>query len=346
MKLNEYEYSNPQSIVNAFATHFKDVYIMPDPSVSNDIYSSDEFKLNFCINIESISEEEVFKALKSSKNSFTQGFDEIPSFILKDCAGVFSQPLCTLFNLILKHSTIPEIWKKSFTTPIFKKGDVQDVKNYRPITLICNFGKIFDTILCQRIYPMIKDIISSEQHGFMRKRSTVTNLACFNQFVAEVMDSGSQVDTVYLDFQKAFDQVDHHILLTKLKIYGFSDSLVSLFTSYLLNRKQYVRYRNFISDFYTPTSGIPQGSNLGPLLFLLFMNDITAEISCNKLLFADDLKLFTEIKSINDCQFLKNNLQSVMKWCGRNRLHLNKDKCSMVSYSRKKRIFEYDYIIQ
>ena len=111
----------------------------------------------------------------------------------------------------------------------------------------------------------------------MANKSTVTNLVCFNQLVAEAIDNGSQVDSLYLDFQKAFDQVDHHILLTKLKYYGFSDSLVSLFSSYLLDRNQYVKHRNFISDPYTPTSVIPQGSNLGPLLFLLFIDDTVAK---------------------------------------------------------------------
>ena len=137
MKLNEREYSNPQSIVNAFATHSKDVYIQSDPNFSNYVYMPAHFKQNFCINVDSISEEEVFNALKCSKNSFTQGFHEIPSFILRNCAAVFSKP----FNLILKHSTILEIWKKSCITPIFKKGDVHDIKNYRPITSICNFAK-------------------------------------------------------------------------------------------------------------------------------------------------------------------------------------------------------------
>lgn len=187
---------------------------------------------------------------------------------------------------------MPKQWKKAYVCPIFKSGDITNVTNYRPISLLSNFAKVFETLLYKQLFSSLKCYISPQQHGFVEKRSTITNLACFSQYVSDSIDSRGQVDTIYTDFCKAFDQIDHFVLLDKLCRFGFSESLCKLFRSYLTDREQVVRYQNFFSKTIIPTSGVPQGSNLGPLLFLLFINDIVENITCEKLLFADDLKLF------------------------------------------------------
>ena len=192
--------------------------------------------------------------------------------------------------------------------------------------MLCNFSKIFESVIYKHIYFQIKSLLATEQHGFVDKRSTVTNLACFSQFVSEVIDKQGQVDVVYTDFQKAFDQIDYYILLNKLQSYGFTQSLLSLLESYLLNRVQFVRYCNFYSSSFSPTSGVPQGSNLGPLLFLIFINDIVDDISCGKLLFADDMKLYLEIRAPGDALTLQKNLDIISNWCAQNRLTLNVSK--------------------
>ena len=188
--------------------------------------------------------------------------------------------------------------------------------------------------------------LSPHQHGFMEKRSTISNLACFTQFTSKAIDNRQQVDTIYFDFQKAFDQIDHFILLDKLKRFGFSEGLLKLFESYLFNREQYVKYRNYKSNIIKPASGVPQGSNLGPLLFLLFIDDLGDVISCQKLFFADDLKLFLKITSTLDCQQLQQNICSVCDWASKNRLSLNKDKCFAMTYSRKKENIIFPYRIE
>lgn len=144
----------------------------------------------------------------------------------------------------------------------------------------------------------------------MPNRSTVTNLVYFSQFVSEVIKSKSQADLIYLGFQKAFDQIDHYVLLAKMRSFDFSNSLLNIFK--LFNREQCIvtnKYRNFISYFIIPTSGVLQGSNLGPPLFLIFVNNLANNISCEKLMFADDVKLFAPVESVEECQVLQFNIE-------------------------------------
>ena len=168
----------------------------------------------------------------------------------------------------------------------------------------------------------------------MEKRCTASNLCLITQFISSVLDSQGQVDVIYTDFSKAFDRIDHELLLEKLNVFGFSCHLISFFRSYLNNRKQYVMYYGFESELFMATSGVPQGSNLGPLLFLLFINDLTNTVKCDKLMFADDMKIFAEISSVGDCEEVLAQLEIVENWCNRNNLHLNTAKCKVVTYTR------------
>jgi hypothetical protein len=148
------------------------------------------------------------------------------------------------------------------------------------------------------IYPYITNFISPQQHGFLKKRSTVTNLACFSQYVSESINQGSQVDTIYTDFSKAFDRVDHRLIISKLDMFGISNKVLHLLQSYLFNRQQFVSYNGFSSFLYHSTSGIPQGSNLGPLLFICFINDLPSALTCGSLLYADDNKMYSTINNL------------------------------------------------
>jgi ribonuclease P/MRP protein subunit RPP40 len=141
------------------------------------------------------------------------------------------------------------------------------------------------------------------------------------------LDKNTQVDVIYTDFSKAFDRIDHNILLNKLRHFGFSDSLLNLFESYLSDRFCYVNVLGFYSARLVVNSGVPQGSNLGPLLFLLFINDIVEIFSLNVLLLADDVKLYSTIRDISDCMRLQSNVDVLYGWCRSNGLPLNRDKC-------------------
>lgn len=163
----------------------------------------------------------------------------------------------------------------------------------------------------------------------------MTNLVCKTQFISESLDHCGQVDVVYTDFTKAFDRLDHDILLHKLDMYGFSNSLLHLFQSYLQNRYQFVQYRGYCSDKFLQVSGVPQGSTLGPLLFVMFLNDIVSELRVNYLIYADDLKLLCKIDNVSDCQKLQSALEAIDNWCSCNNLPLNASKCNVMTFTRK-----------
>ena len=169
MSYQDLELSSPTEIVNAFGAYFSSVFISSDPSIDNSHNFTGKDIPNALVSISDITEEEILLALKRSKQSLTSGTDLIPSFILKDCAYVLVKPLHYLFNLILRTSSFPEKWKKATVTPIFKKGDPSMIQNYRPICLLCNFVKIFESILYVRIYSSIKSYLTTFQHGFLEK---------------------------------------------------------------------------------------------------------------------------------------------------------------------------------
>ena len=198
----------------------------------------------------------------------------------------------------------------------------------------------------KHIYIKVKHLLSNDQHGFVEKRSTVTNLSCFSQFATEILDQRGQLDVIYTDFSKAFDRVDHGILLTKLHSSGFSFSLLTLIKSYLLRRDLFVCYGGQKSDTFSPTSGVPQGSNLGPLLFLLFINDITTKIDSNILIYADDIKIYLPISHVKDSITLQKNLNSIYEWSVINRIELNIPKCKVVTFTRKTNSLKFNYMIE
>lgn len=339
MYLGQTVAKNGEDIANLFASHFSSVF----SAKCNDKKSLD-YPISIDLKSLNISRYEIFSKLNSIKLNKPHGPDMIPSYLLKECCYMMTEALSILFNLSLSQNVFPEKWKISYVSPIFKNGDKTDIAQYRPVTIMSQIPKIFEDIITDKISPLFKNIIIEEQHGFVTGRSTSTNLMVYHQFVVDALANHSQVDCIYTDFTKAFDSVDHSILLSKLSGYGIRDPLLSWFASYLQGRTQRVKIQNHLSKPYNVSSGVPQGAHLAPLMFLIYINDIKGVFRNSKfLMFADDIKFFHSIQSDNDCLKLQEDLKCLEDYCSRNKLNLNQTKCKIISFSKKKNNIFFNY---
>lgn len=197
------------------------------------------------------------------------------------------------------------------------------------------------------MYPFVSPLLHPLQHGFMKKRSCTTQLLKVYHEIGKILDQGGQIDVVYLDYSKAFDCVSHEYLLYKLKhSYGFSNNLLSWFSDYLSGRFQTVLIEGCNSEWKPVTSGVPQGSILGPFLFLLFINDMPNSItSASTALFADDCKVFKSVHSLDDCASLQNDLSAMHAWSQKWQMSFNVTKCKVLTITRSRSPFIYQYHI-
>lgn len=321
-------------IVNLFNRYFASVYkktSIPNHNNSVSVNSSFGTITNFHIN-----QLEVFYELDCLNSKAIIGCDGLSPIFLYACRFILSPPITYIFNSSLNSGCFPIQWKSSFITPIFKKGNRSLASNYRPISIISILPKMFSKIINSKLTPLFKNILATQQHGFRSKKSTETNLICFKEYILNSFSKGKQTDVIYTDFEKAFDRVDHQLLIFKLSQIGIADPLLSWINSFLIQRTQYVKYKNFISDPISVISGVPQGDHLSPLLFNLFINDIVLVIkNSNILLFADDAKIFKSIDTPEDTSLLQQDLNNFNDWCFNNGLSLNVDKCQIITFSKK-----------
>ena len=242
----------------------------------------------------------VLKNLSKLKTNKSTGLDRITAQLLKDAAAVIAPSLTQIFNLSLSSSTFPQIWKNGRVTPIFKSGERSNMSNYRPITVLPTLSKILERFVHTQIYNYLtgNKILTSNQFGFRPKLSTSTALAFFTDNILENADNGLITASVFLDFSKAFDTVDHAILLHKLKSVGLDNNSLNWFESYLSSRQQVTSIDNTLSSSLPVSVGVPQGSILGPLLFIIYINDMPNIVKhCKILLYADDTLLYYSSKS-------------------------------------------------
>lgn len=274
------------------------------------------------------------------------GPDGIPAHFLKLCSPTLAFPVSCLFNLSLSSASFPAHWKSACIIPLYKSGDRSQVSNYRPISILPALGKMLESFVTDHLFGSLKQSVIPEQHGFFPGRSTQTNLLVYHQYLTKAVESGFQVDSIYTDFQKAFDRVSHSILLNKLESLGVDAPLLLWLYSYLDNRNQCVRIKNCTSRPIQVTSGVPQGSHLGPLLFTVFINDIGAELVNSKfLLFADDLKLFSVVRDAADQRGLQSDLRTLEAWCVRNSMTLNTDKCHIITFTKSPHAMYFQYAL-
>ena len=342
MQYNDETISSPQAIVNAFACHFSAFFSNSSNTEQTSLFNSLDASL---ISVDSVTLEEVTIAIKSLKGNLTAGHDQVPAFLLKDCSFYLAPAIQKLINSILANSTFPSRWKISKITPVFKNGSKTNVSNYRPVALLSNLSKVFEAIIHKRLFASFSTVISEFQHGFFSGGSTSTNLIQMCQFISSALDLKQQVDVIYTDLSKAFDSIHHEQLLCKLRSLGCHNSLTDLIRSYLEDRSYYVSYNGFVSVSHNCSSGVPQGSILGPLLVSLYINHLLISIPCQILAYADDIKIFSVVKDYSDCTKLQTCLEHINLWCLRNNLMLNSDKCKVVRYTRRLNEIEFNYSI-
>lgn len=274
------------------------------------------------------------------------GIDNIGPKIIKHCGDIITTSIAAIINSSISQGIFPDNLKEARVVPIFKTGDRDDVGNYRPISILPTLSKIFERHIAEQIHQYFKEtnIIHKTQSGFRKNHSCHTALTrLIDNWIKEI-DSGKLIGAVFLDLRKAFDLVDHEILIHKLKLYHFSDRSINLFKSYLTNRKQSVIINNIYSEKLSMQSGVPQGSILGPLLFLIYINDIC--YSCENLnidLYADDSTIFeSDFKLLTIQRKLQNNINQILKWCTLNNmaLHPNKTKCMILGSKQRVKSIE------
>lgn len=328
MKFNGQTSNNMKHTADLFANYFESVYT----SSSN----STNFRCNNnCLNYIQIDDNEIINIIMSLDKNKVSSPDGIPIIFYKNTLPHIVKPLNIIFTLSAKQMKYPTKWKNSHISPIHKSGDKADVNNYRPISVLSAIAKIFDRVLCNYLLSKTSHLISDFQHGFTAGKSTNTNLLEYVNYIATNMMNGGRVDVIFMDMAKAFDKIVHELLLQKLSTMPIDPCFIVLLESYLSNRQQIVCINGEKSSPIHPQSSVPQGSVLSPLLFALFINDLPPLINCQILMFADDVKIFHSIESINDTIKLQNNINIIFNWCTANKLPININKCNYMSFTRK-----------
>ena len=352
--------SNKIEIANRFNKFFTEI----GPKLAAKLHSTnlphfssylvDHHDCSFVFN--QVSGEEIKNILYKLKPKASTGHDTLSMKLLKGAGSAIAEPLALIINQSFACGIFPRKLKLAKVLPIHKKGDDTIFDNYRPISLLPALSKVFEKVVYYQLYNFFtcKNLFYGSQHGFKEAHSTETAALEFIDRIYQILDSGEIPISIYLDLSKAFDTLDHNILLYKLNYYGIRGTALEWFRSYLTNRAQYVEYDGECSESLQITTGVPQGSILGPMLFIIYMNDIhLASSKFNAILHADDTTLMNwlyifdfhaEPETQNLSENINSELQKVSYWLAANKLSLNisKTRYMIFHFPQRKCNFELD----
>ena len=347
------EINDPQQMANIFNNFFVNV----SKKITNAIPRTRKSPLDYLKHfneksflLSAATPNEIEDLINSFQEGKAVGPYSIPIKLLKMISYQISVPFCIIVNESFVSGVFPDRLKLAKVITIYKKDSKDNPTNYRPISLLSIFSKLIEKLMCKRLYSFLDscNILHSLQFGFREKHSTLHALIGMTETIKESIDNGTFGCGVFVDLQKAFDTVNHTILLKKLEYYGVRGNVLNWFSSYLCNRKQYVSVNGATSDQLTITCGVPQGSVLGPLLFLIYINDLpTVSRLLSFCLFADDTNIYFSSSDLLTLQKVMNReLKKVKKWLDANQLALNIEKTNFVIFHSPQRKIDDNIVIK
>ena len=351
LKWGKSKISDPRTISEVFNSYYVETIerVSGHNKGTHTVQNMSSLKINSCAQtmyITPVSESEIEKVIKNLKGKSSSGFDGVTEFIVKKCVQFIKKPLADICNSSFASGTFPEILKVAIVQPLHKKGDTGEVQNYRPISLLSVFSKIIEKLMYSRLLSFFtkNGILNEAQHGFRKGKSTETAIHTFLENIQEAIEKKKHLIGIFLDLSKAYDVLDHKILLYKLNTYGVRGLANQWFTSYLSNRKQYVEinhmdntsriWKKYKSSLKDLKGGVPQGSILSPILFLIYINDLPINIQSGRItLFADDTNIQLEAtNALTLTENIREVLQQLSSWLRLNKLVINPDKTIAMSF--------------